>query len=317
MGYTTVSHFNLVHVDCHLAAVRLQRGRDEWESAMLQNANTRCNGLLPLWGPGVAESAFASCLARHNTFLMEATRHRDIGYVSTVHDLKLLLLRFAQDRSFSNESGGGGPQSNINLVPYLAHMALYVLNTTRCVPREDKNLVAFLAQPAAGGNQWIESSYAADGPHFQTVMAMLVMSPSRWKENRVNFLKRLLLSAHVRAVNVRNSLADHREVKDYSEVYKPVILFFALIDQMFALCFSKHVLPADSHESSSEWTSALADWIRHNDDLVLKSMAKVLSTFQDDLVPATSVDEIVDVCGLMDQIPDPTNFLTEILASVP
>ena len=41
MGYTTVSHFNLVHVDCHLAAVRLQRGRDEWESAMLQNANTR------------------------------------------------------------------------------------------------------------------------------------------------------------------------------------------------------------------------------------------------------------------------------------
>ena len=96
MGYTTVTHFNLVHVDCHLAAVRLQRGRDEWESAMLQNANTRCNGLLPLWGPEVAESAFASCLARHNTFLMEATRHRDIGYVSTVHDLKLLLLRFAQ-----------------------------------------------------------------------------------------------------------------------------------------------------------------------------------------------------------------------------
>ena len=38
---------------------------------------------------------------------------------------------------------------------------------------------------------------------------------------------------------------------------------------------------------------------------------------QDDLVPATSVDEIVDVCGLMDEIPDPTNFLTEALASVP
>ena len=75
MGYTTVSHFNLVHVDCHLAAVRLQRGRDEWDSAMLQNANTRCNGLLPLWGPGVAESAFASCLARHNTFLMEVMTH--------------------------------------------------------------------------------------------------------------------------------------------------------------------------------------------------------------------------------------------------
>ena len=63
-GYSTVTHFNLVHVDCHMAALRLQRGRDEWESAMLQNANTRCNGLLPLWGPQVAESSFASCLAR-------------------------------------------------------------------------------------------------------------------------------------------------------------------------------------------------------------------------------------------------------------
>jgi E3 ubiquitin-protein ligase UBR4 len=63
---------------------------------MLQNANTRCNGLLPLWGPQVAEANFASCLAKHNTYLLEATRHRDIGYQSTIHDLKLLLLRFAQ-----------------------------------------------------------------------------------------------------------------------------------------------------------------------------------------------------------------------------
>lgn len=68
-GYSTVTHFNVVHVDCHMAAVRLARARDEWESAALQNANTKCNGLLPLWGPQVPESAFASCLARHNTYL--------------------------------------------------------------------------------------------------------------------------------------------------------------------------------------------------------------------------------------------------------
>ena len=43
-GYSTVSHFNVVHVDCHNNAVRMQRGRDEWESAALQNANTRSVG---------------------------------------------------------------------------------------------------------------------------------------------------------------------------------------------------------------------------------------------------------------------------------
>ncbi len=33
--------------------LRLARGRDEWESAALQNSNTKCNGLLPIWGPQV------------------------------------------------------------------------------------------------------------------------------------------------------------------------------------------------------------------------------------------------------------------------
>lgn len=51
-------HFNLVHVDCHLAAVQqAQTPRRVGERAP-QNANTKCNnGLLPLWGPGVTESA--------------------------------------------------------------------------------------------------------------------------------------------------------------------------------------------------------------------------------------------------------------------
>ena len=47
-----------------LCLPRHARGREEWESATLQNANTKCNGLLPLWGPQVQESVFAACLAR-------------------------------------------------------------------------------------------------------------------------------------------------------------------------------------------------------------------------------------------------------------
>ena len=50
--------------DVFICLFRHARVRDEWESAALQNANTKCNGLLPLWGPQVPESAYASCLAR-------------------------------------------------------------------------------------------------------------------------------------------------------------------------------------------------------------------------------------------------------------
>lgn len=49
IGYSTVTHFNIIHVDCHISAIRLARGREEWESASLQNTNTKCNGILPLW----------------------------------------------------------------------------------------------------------------------------------------------------------------------------------------------------------------------------------------------------------------------------
>ena len=140
------------------------------------------------------------------------------------------------------------------------------------------------------------------------------MSPSRWRKHRVTFLQRLLLLAHVRSVSPQQrcqALAD-KNVKPYA-TYKLVILYFALIDQLYENMFNKVPTPA----SDAEWPTALADWIRHNDDNLLKSTGKILSIFQDDLNPATSVEEIIDVCGLMGEIPSPASFLLEILSSVP
>ena len=105
-----------------------------------------------------------------------------------------------------------------------------------------------------------------------------------------------------------------KSVKDYG-VYKLVILFFALVDQLTENLF-KNVHLASAQESET-WPVTLSDWIRHNDDALLKASAKTLTTFQEELLPATSVDEIIDVCGLLDEIPSTTTFLNEILASVP
>ena len=83
------------------------------------------------------------------------------------------------------------------MAPYLLHMGLYVINTTRFVAREEKNLDNFLNLPA---DKWIESAFAVDGPAYYATMAMLVATPERWRAIRVDILRRLILTAHVRSV---------------------------------------------------------------------------------------------------------------------
>lgn len=70
-----------------------------------------------------------SPLHRHNTYLQECTGQREPTYQLNIHDTKLLFLRFATEQSFSVDTGGGGRESNIHLIPYIIHTVLYVLNT--------------------------------------------------------------------------------------------------------------------------------------------------------------------------------------------
>lgn len=67
---------------------------------------------------------------RHNTYLQECTGQREPTYQLNIHDIKLLFLRFAMEQSFSADTGGGGRESNIHLIPYIIHTVLYVLNTS-------------------------------------------------------------------------------------------------------------------------------------------------------------------------------------------
>ena len=61
-----------------------------------------------------------------------------------------------------------------------------------------KNLQCFLEQPYG---KWVESSYDVDGPHYYTVLAMHILSPERWRNTRLAFLRRLLVSVHARKVS--------------------------------------------------------------------------------------------------------------------
>ena len=75
------------------------------------------------------------------------------------------------------------------------------VNTFSAVPREEKNLTAFLEIPK---DRWLENSFVSDGPMYYAATALLIFAPSKWKRYRVTFLQRLLLMAHARAVSCKN-----------------------------------------------------------------------------------------------------------------
>jgi len=312
IGYSTVTHFNVVHVDCHMAAVRIA-SRDEWESAALQNANTKCNGLLPLWGPSVHESVFASCLAQHNNYLQECTGHRDISYACTIHDLKLLLYKFAFEESFSLDSGGGGPQSNIHLIPYIIHMALYVINTTRSASRESKKAILFLEMPPS---KWVENCFEVDGPYYWITMSLVINPHQFWEKHKLTFLKRLIICSQARHLSPKggNILKD-RSVKDWS-VYKSSLIYFALIYSLYNITFENVASSgkeSDKETSSETWALSLAEYIRNNDQSLLESGEKLLCFYEQDLLPTQSFYEFCDVIQILDIIPEPHHFLENAL----
>jgi E3 ubiquitin-protein ligase UBR4 len=80
-------------------------------------------------------------------------------------------------------------------------------------------------------------------------------------------------------------------LKDYG-VYKPYLVFFALLDCVMCVMFKKCSVPVDSN-----WSAALAEYIRQNDLILTEQGAKVLSMLQEEIAPCESLAEMCDVLG--------------------
>ena len=101
------------------------------------------------------------------------------------------------------------------------------------------------------------------------------MSPAEWKEKRGAILQRLLATVHIRASNPVK-----KEVLEYSQ-YRSLVLFWAMVDLLM-----REMWAGVTAQSEQEWSSALAEWIRNNDETILNRSSKILSMFQEDLVVA-------------------------------
>lgn len=262
IGWTTVTYFNLVHVECHLNAVNVMKGRNVWDSATLQNSNTKCNTLLPLWGPKVTETQFSSALKTH--YFRDAISQLDRSHTNMVHDLKLLFNRFVFGKSFSEDTGGGGPESNMHLVPYLLHLAVYTIKSARAISREQTALKKFLEYKMP---KLYQNFFEADSPMYYVTLALAVWPPSMWRRHRVAFLKRLLQCGQAR--HCGHGQETYSSEPDALSVYKPYLLMVALVDRLYS-----HMFLVENDSSLDNWTQDVHEYIRNNDQALSESAKK-------------------------------------------
>ncbi len=131
MGFSTVTHFNLIHLSCHQDAFKAERAlrqpRGEWDGATLRNSYTKCNNWLPIRGGNVSDRSYSSAVERYFAGLRSVYKTDSPKFRIVAHDIKFLLKKFAYEESFSHHSQGGGPVHNAQLIPFMLQLALYLL----------------------------------------------------------------------------------------------------------------------------------------------------------------------------------------------
>ena len=82
-------------------------------------------------------------------------------------------------------------------------------------------------------------------------------------------------------------------IQEYSK-YKASLLFFGIVD-LFHKNLNSKVL--SSEESSVIWTERFANFLRHNDLVIMESCRRVLKEFEEELMVCEDWMEIFDVLG--------------------
>jgi E3 ubiquitin-protein ligase UBR4 len=102
--YTTVSHFNVIHFQCHQEAKRadasLKNPKKEWEGAALRNSETLCNNLFPLRGPQVPLAQYARCVDQYWDNLNALGRADGSRLRLLIHDIVMVCSPLIRLNSF-------------------------------------------------------------------------------------------------------------------------------------------------------------------------------------------------------------------------
>ncbi|PHU27450.1 Auxin transport protein BIG [Capsicum chinense] len=211
--YTTVSHFNIIHFQCHQEAKRadaaLKNPKKEWDGAALRNNETLCNNLFPLRGPSVPIGQYIRYVDQYWDYLNALGRADGIRLRLLTYDIVLMLARFATGASFSADCRGGGKESNARFLPFMMQMARHFLDHDSSQRHiMVKSISTYLSSPASesrasttAGTQ--TSTGTEETVQFMMVTSLLSESYESWLQNRSSFLKRGIYHAYIQRTHGR------------------------------------------------------------------------------------------------------------------
>ncbi|KAF7259473.1 hypothetical protein EG68_03424 [Paragonimus skrjabini miyazakii] len=331
-GYSTLSNFVVVHFSCHANSLKVS-SENQWVVAQRHNRDVKCNNLLPILGPPVGtystasseaskpkskkdqppapETVYAGHLANFMDFIMR-TLSVSPGYVMALHDVKLLLVRFACNRSFRSEGGGGGRESNLQLLPHLMQVGLHSLLMSSSVNQKMNELTEFLE---LSETHWSSTDHCwnSTGPLYRTVAAMHLWPHQTWSEHRVALLRRLILVASGRLKSFSKPSGVTQDVETNFIYFKPYLLFFALVNGVYDYLFKSVSIPVCTTSGAADsWCASLSQYISTSDEALIAAVTRLLAFYQDDLLPITSLGEFADVNGLLGEVD--LNELTSLMS---
>ncbi|UMM10762.1 hypothetical protein L5515_000390 [Caenorhabditis briggsae] len=148
---STVSMMVMVHLECHKNAIRGGGGGravDEWTRSKLHNAGAKCNVITPIAMGNCSNENWMEALQRFATDIgrISGLAHGVINRNFVFVDICRLIDRFIYKRSFSNQSDGGGRESNMQYLSIL-HLLGVSLGTGDVefeISNPMQRLVAFL-----------------------------------------------------------------------------------------------------------------------------------------------------------------------------
>lgn len=257
--YTTVSHFNIIHFQCHQEAKRadaaLRNPKKEWEGATLRNSETLCNSLFPLQGPSVPLPQYIRYVDQYWDNLNALGRADGSRLRLLTYDIVLMLARFATGASFSADCKGGGRESNSQFLPFMIQMARHLLDqgnpsqrsivaksVTAYFSSSSSDLKPFTAQPSTGTEETVQ---------FMMVNSLLSESYESWLQHRRAFLQRGICHAYMQRTHSqstprglasaikleqsspgRSNAGEIGDLEDLLSIVQPMLVYTGLIEQL-------------------------------------------------------------------------------------